>query len=516
MGNHDRSIKVALNARAAVIRNVAGVVVSLATVPVTLRALGTAGYGTFQVLVSLGTLAAATDVGLGMALLTRVGQLAGANQPERIRRAIGGALMVVFLVVALISAAAIVALEFWDIPQFLQVPPPLRHQAANGLAIALIAFFFRMPLSVFSSAHAGLQLGDRLIRWNLAGSFLSSLSMMGAAVITKRIDLAIACQLAFSLLGSIGAARLGCKIAPATVPLFRVDDLALGWSLLRSGFFYYLLQLEVTIISGLDNLVIAKVVGVEAVALYSVAARVITMAFSLVYSVGASFWGGVSNAIGTGDLGWIRSEAARSRQVGALWMAVFAGGFAAVGVPVIALWTGGRLRVDPLLPAALGTYFALLGHTMIDASILNGAEKIRQQLATVGCDAILNLTLSVWLARHVGYVGVALGTLIAYSLCTFIPMQYFSWKMVVGGERPPFWTRDLSAMIGAVVSGFLISRVAVHIRGTLVGVSLGGAASLGLTLLLIRLIVGPRGLEVLVGTFRRGRHGNRAPGTHTA
>src|SRR3954447_26730956 len=125
MGTHDRSIKVALNAHAAVIRNVSSVIVSLTAVPVTLRALGSAGYGTFQVLVSLGTLAATTDVGLGLALLTRVGQLAGANQEERIRRAIGGALMMVSLVVVLVSAGAIFALSFWDIPHFLQVPPAL-------------------------------------------------------------------------------------------------------------------------------------------------------------------------------------------------------------------------------------------------------------------------------------------------------------------------------------------------------------------------------------------------------
>ena len=71
-------------------------IVSLVTVPIVLRALGTEGYGTFQVIASLGNLAAMTDIGLGLALLTRVGQLAGAQEYLRIRhKFIGGALMVI-------------------------------------------------------------------------------------------------------------------------------------------------------------------------------------------------------------------------------------------------------------------------------------------------------------------------------------------------------------------------------------------------------------------------------------
>jgi O-antigen/teichoic acid export membrane protein len=500
----DRSLKVVLNARAAVIRNVAGVVVSLATVPLALRALGTVGYGTFQVLVSLGNLAAMTDVGLGLALLTRVGQLVGAKQHQQIRHTIGGALMVIAIVVALVASLSIAALALIDVPSLLKVPPELRGQAMNGFYVVLAAFAVRMPLSAFTSAHGGFQIGDRVLAWNVSGTLLAPIAMVVAATTTRRLDVAIGAQLAVSLLATIGAVRRGFQIEPSSRPSFTLSDLASGWALLKSGFFYYMLQLEVTIISGLDNLVIAKVIGVEAVAVYSVASRVISLAFSMVYSLGASFWGGVSQAIGHGDIPWIRSEAARLRRVGALWMAVFAGGFAAVGTPVIALWTGNRIQVSPYLLVALGGYFALLGHTMIDASILNGAEKIRQQIVTVGMDAALNLGLSVWLAHRIGYVGVGVGTLAAYTLCTFVPLQYFSWKLVVGGERPPFWTRALTTMVLSVAAGFGISQLLPRVvGGRLPAIIAGGVASLVATLALTRVIAGREGIQTLVRTFRR-------------
>ena len=132
MSGEERSARVASNARAALMRNVAGVLISLGMVPLALRALGTEGYGTFQILVSLGNLAAMSDIGLGLALLTRVGQMAGAQQHEQIRHVVGGALMVISMVVVVTASAALVALRFVDVPAFLKVPPHCTSRPGTG------------------------------------------------------------------------------------------------------------------------------------------------------------------------------------------------------------------------------------------------------------------------------------------------------------------------------------------------------------------------------------------------
>ena len=514
--SEERTLKVARNTRAGIIRTLAGGVVSLAIVPLALRALGTEGYGTLQLLMSLGTLVLMSDIGLGLALFTRVGQLAGAGKPDEIRHTVGGALVVISVVTTLLAACAIAALMIFDVPGFLKTQPALRAQVQHGLYLILAAFVVRMPLSVFSSTHGGLQIGDRLVAWNAGGTLAASVAMVAAAILTGRVDVALGAQVALSLTGAIGAVVLGCRLAPVSRPAFRWSDLTRGWELLRSGVFYYLLQVEETIISGLDNVVIARVISVEAVAVYSVANRIISLAYSLVFALGGSFWGGVSQAIGNGDIPWIRTEAVRLRRLGSLWMAIFSGGFVAVGVPAIALWTGNRLRVDPVLLVALGVYFGFLGHTMIDKSILNGAGRIRQQIVTVGLDAAANLAFSVWLAHRIGYVGVGLGTLIGYSICSLVPLQYFSWKLVTEGPRPPFWTRGLSTMVLSVGGGCVIGWALTHAErlGRLGAVAVGGCASLALTLTLIRILVGREGIGALRASLR-GSRGARPAQTET-
>jgi O-antigen/teichoic acid export membrane protein len=500
----DRSRTVARNARAAIIRTVAAALVSLTVVPLALRGLGTDGYGTFQVLASLASLVTTTDIGLGLALFTRVGQLSGAGQTDQIRTTVGSALVVISLMVLVFGSLAAGALAVVDVPRFLETPPALRDQVQHGLVLILVAFTIRMPLSVLSSAHGGLQISHRLFAWQTGGTLGSSIAMVAAAGLTHRIDAALASQLAVGLIGTIGAARLGCRIAPESLPEFRRADLVVGWRLLRSGFFFYLLQAEEMIIGGLDNVVIAKTIGVDAVAIYSVAYRIISLAYSLVYTLGGSFWAGVAHAVGHGDAAWIRTEGARLRRLGTLWMSVFSAGFVATGVPAIALWTGNRLHVDPPILVALGLYFACLGHVMIDRSILNGAGRIRQQIVAVGLEAVTNLALSIWLAHRIGYPGVAFGTLIANVVCSFVPLQYLSWKLVAGGERPRFWTRSLTTTVLSVACGLAINQLLPHVvSGRFAAVIVGGCASLAATLALTRIIVGRDGIPTLVGAFRR-------------
>jgi O-antigen/teichoic acid export membrane protein len=503
--SEDRSLKVARNARAWMIKNVAGVVVSFATVPLALRALGVEGYGAFQVLMSIANLVAMSDLGLGTALFTRVGRLAGSKRHDEIGQLAGGALMVISAVVLLMGSLSVGTLFVMDVPGFLKTPSRFWGQAQNGLYLILAAFVVRMPLSVFTSVHGGLQLGNRLLGWNMAGAFGSSVAVIVAATLTHRIDVSIGAQLAVSLMFTIGAVRLGFRLEPASKPVFRRRDIASGWELMRTGFFYYLFQVETTVIASLDNIVIAKVVGVEAVALYSVASRIISMAYLMVYAFGGSFWPGVANAMGHGDVSWIRTEAAKLRRLGTLGMAILAGGFTAVGVPVIALWTGNRLQVSPLLLVTLGTYYVLVAHTMIDGSMLSGAEKIRPQIVILGLEAAVNLLLSIGLGYRIGYVGVGLGTLLAHALCSFVPLQYFSWRSVVQGPRPPFWTRALSAATLSVAGGAAVYWAFSHVplTGRLGEIAVGGCSSVVITLVFVRLIVGREGIDAIRNAFRR-------------
>ena len=152
---------------------------------------------------------------------------------------------------------------------------------------------------------------------------------------------------------------------PLPIPLFNRQDLSRSVaSCLKSGFFYYLLQVELMVIGGLDNIVISKIVGVEAFSSRYTASRfkVITLPFSTDLLARRKLLGrSLSGAVGHNDYAWIRTEGARARRLGTLWMALFSGGFAAVGVQAISPF--GRaiasLRVDPLVPSRAGCLFCV-------------------------------------------------------------------------------------------------------------------------------------------------------------
>ncbi len=230
MSGEERSARVASNARAALMRNLAGVLISLGMVPLALRALGTEGYGTFQILVSLGNLAAMSDIGLGLALLTRVGQMAGARQQDQIRHVVGGALMVISMVVAVTATAALVALRIVDVPRFLKVPAALHEQARNGLYVVLAAFVLRMPLVCCLSrartpgcrSAIGWCGGTSAAAWSPRSRWSRRRPSPGAWISRSP------CSWRSASPAPVFAVRLGCRIARTTRPAFQRTGPARG------------------------------------------------------------------------------------------------------------------------------------------------------------------------------------------------------------------------------------------------------------------------------------------------
>lgn len=495
----ERTELTARNAHAALLSNLIGLALGLVSVPLLLFALGTSAFGTLQVLLSLGNVIIVADAGIGLALRTRVGQLAGARQHDLIPRQVGSALAVVTFIALVLGGLGLALLARLDVSALLNTPQTLAGQTERGLAVVLATFVVRMPLSVLHSAHGGMQLQSRLLFWTVGGNVAASMASIGTALLTRRLDLALAIQASMQLAAGFGSAYAGCRLERCTRPAFSGFDARAGWALARAGFVFYLLQVEIFIIGGLDNLVVARVVGVEGVAIYSVAYRLISLAFSMVYSIGASFWNAVAEAFGASDYDWIHEASGRYRRLGTLTMAVLAAGYVAAAGPAITLWTGGRISVDPLLLIALGTYFALLGHTMIDTAILNGTGRVAGQVMTVGVDAAVNLTVSILAARHLGYVGVGLGTLTAYVLCSFVPLQILARRAMPGGWGF-FWTRELTATMACISAGAAIAWATTDVSGPPLAKLLAtGVASLVCSIVLVRLLVGVEGVRALAG-----------------
>jgi hypothetical protein len=104
------------------------------------------------------------------------------------------------------------------------------------------------------------------------------------------------------------------------------------------------------------------------------------------------------------------------------------------GAQIINLWVGSKVAPSFLLLLGLGiwTVIGTAGDAM--AMFLNGLSIIRFQAVCVVVMTCVAVTLKVVLAQSIGLPGIIWGMIIAYLLCSAIPVSILLWRLL-GGSR---------------------------------------------------------------------------------
>ena len=458
-------------------------------------ALGTGGYGTLQALLAFPALLGAADLGLGTAVRTKVGQLAGARQRSEIATVVGDALIVLVVATSCVCVGGAFLVWRFDEVEALNLPVQYAPQIETALIAVLAYFWIRVPVSVFVSAFAGLEILSELTKVTVLGYIVSSLGAILCATFTSRIDFTLVAQLAPNAISSILVVFVGLRKAPDAVPSLTRGALRRGLVLARDGLRYFAIQVSAYFVNGVDSLVVAKLCGANAVAGYAIASRLVAICFSLVHAVGGSFWNGVANALGAGDWQWISMERERIRRNSTLLMGFLMGALIAVSVPVVAIWTGGRVGVSLGVVTALAVWAILYSYVTADTAFLNGIGRIRWLVPIVLAEGGVKLSLSWGLGAYFAQTGVAIATAIATLICQLVPVQKLANGAIRGkGIELPVWSRELVAaalLLGAGYTTLRLISVVFPTQLVLQGIA-STACYMVLALLLARILYGAR------------------------
>lgn len=194
-------------------------------------------------------------------------------------------------------------------------------------------------------------------------------------------------------------------------PEFKFIKFGYVQDLLNLGIRFFILQISVLIIFSTDNMIITQVLGPEYVTPYQITFKlfsIITMAANIVIT---PFWSAYTDAYSRGDYGWILNALIKQIYL-MIPLVICVGLMILYGKPIIYLWMGSKIEVPTLLVFLMGVYTIILVWNNIFSYLFNGIGKIRISLIISIFCAIINIPLSVYLARHMGVSGVILGTII--------------------------------------------------------------------------------------------------------
>ncbi len=408
---------------AAVVARGVGTVVGLAMVPLTLRYLGAECYGIWVTISTLLAFLSFTDFGIANSLSNALGRAYGGGQPEVAARYVSSAFFLFCLIaVAVIAAATIfapqLAASFFPNLQSAQA----RAETEPALLLALIIFALNIPLLITNkvlAAHHEIALSHL---WAIGGTLLNLVAIL--VVIHTRGGLI------WLVLGSSGlglTSNLACAIwlfgrrRTSLRPRLAGLDRAVVKDLLSSGWKFLVIGAVWMVNSETDNLVIARYLGAAQVTPYAVTFATFASATLLQTLAYPSLWPAYSEAFAQKDFAWMRRTFRSHMKLSFISAFLIVGFLIAFGRPIIRFWAG-EAAVPPFATIIwMGIWNLMLATLYVASCLLNATGHLKGMAISGTITAILNIGLSIPLAKIYGISGVIAGTVIAFGLAHYIP-----------------------------------------------------------------------------------------------
>lgn len=376
---------------------------------------------------SLIVLLSFADLGIGYGLLNRVtrslarGAIASARIEISSATTLLGALA---LGLAVVFAVSFPYVSWQDV---LAVRSPTAAAEAGPAVAAFTAtFLLGIPLSVATQVRVARQEGY-VTHVALATGSLASLGALILVILWGGGVPALVVAMAAPPLAAtaINAAVLFTSNAPELRPALRHTSSEVGLALIRSGFLFLVLQMSIVVAFATDRLLIAHLVGPEAVSEYGVTQTLFSVPIGIAAIAVTPLWPAYGEAITRGDIAWVRSSLRRSLKIAIGITLPSAVALVAFGSTIIDLWVGDAVAPSIALLLGFGIWIVQgsVGHSA--AIFLNGADEIRAQAIAALVMATTNIALSIWLIRQLGVAGAIWGTVITYGLFVLVPMAIY-------------------------------------------------------------------------------------------
>jgi O-antigen/teichoic acid export membrane protein len=423
----NRYQRAALTSLTAIIARAINFASLLLTVPLTVRYLGTERYAIWATVSSFLAMATFADFGMGNGLLNAVVETYGRDDEPAARKYISSACVALSAVgaVALVTFALTYSRMPWS--RLLNIHSgSAAATVAPTAAVMVVCFALALPLGIVQRVQIGLQQGWQSNLWSTMGTLMGLLGIVACVLLHA--------DLPFLVLAASGGPVLALLLnfidffgrsSPQLRPRLDLVSGSSARGILQSGMLFFVLQAAMSIGMQSDNVVVARVLGLERVTDYAIPARLFAIVPGITAMLVSPLWPAYGEAFARGDARWIvrtlRSSLLLTVPVLLLSNAVLV----VFGRTIIGWWAGPQIQPDFKLLLGLALSSLLLGTCATIAVFLNGINRIRFSAMIAAVMAVVNISLSILLTHRIGPAGVAYGTALSYLFCVIVPYTIY-------------------------------------------------------------------------------------------
>jgi O-antigen/teichoic acid export membrane protein len=391
------------------------IVTGILLMPFTMHHLGKSEYGLWMLVASMTAYFQLLDLGYGNGLVRQVTQ-ADARGDEDEMNGVLSTFLVVYAAIGLVALAGVALLVTFVVPRFPNLSSEQVATARVVLAILGVRVAVGFPMSVFGAVTTARQ------RFALTGSIAIAVALLQAgatyAVLSAGHGLiALVASTTSIALASYAAYAVAAR---ATFPGLRLSPRRFERRMVRevTSFSLYLFMISIAIQLGtnIDALIVGAALGTSAVAVYMVAMKIAQYQWQLCGQFSSLMFPVVVRFHADGDQTALKTTLLEGTRVAVALVSGLTVCLLIYGPRIVDIWMGPGFEgsAAPLYTLTLlGVVIVAQGPT---GNILLGAGRHRLVAWVAIVDVLLNLILSLFLVKHIGLVGVALGTAIPYII----------------------------------------------------------------------------------------------------
>ncbi len=402
------------------IKTVVVAVVGVISVPLTLKYFGTEKYGVWNVINSFIVFLNMTNLGLNAAASILINKNSNFLSKIEILKKSLNLICVLLPLILLILLVGNYFFQEWI--EFIIAPSTLENEAKLSSIIMIVFCVVMLPFSLVTSALNGFQKNYIENFFGIISSVFSLLSIL--LIIYLRKDLI---WLAFAV--SLSSLALNVvKTLYFKFFILRKLDIESYTSesnnrdtsykiIFDTGISCMFGAIASMVVLNTDNIVIAKFMGIEYVAPFSVTYRLYTIIFSLIYIFNSSIVPLIGRNINNKE--YIKKIYDKTFFAVTILGGLFWIGTLAFGKTLIYLWVGKEGYAGMGVLLFLGAYSYVFSIVNLNYIMINTFNHLKGVVFVTWLEGGLNLVLSAFLCKYHGLAGIALGTFLGTLISPF-------------------------------------------------------------------------------------------------
>lgn len=414
--------------KGSVLYKIGAILATFLAMPIMIRYLGAERFGIWSTMLTLVTWVMLFDLGIGNGLKNKISENLAKNEEKEVFLYISTSYIVIGAVALVSFCAFFVASFYIPWPAVFNTKVVSTEDLRVSVIVLAIFIFSNFFLSLVNQIYHGLQKSSFV---TLGQFFSNGIALALVYLLRLYYDasiLGMVLAYGFSLvISNVALSLLIFKSNLNLRPSLKGFDTKKIKSLLSLGVKFFAIQIAVLVIFMTDRIIITQLLGPEQVTPYDVIFKLFSV-FTILHGIILTpLWPAYSNAYMKNDFDWIESTLKIQ-----IKLAVVLWGGAAIlslaGPFIVKIWIGDDFFVNKSLYYLFFAFIVVSVWSNVFAYFVNAINRINVQLCTAIVAAIINIPMSIFFVKYLGFglEGIVLATTLSLTVFALVgPIQVF-------------------------------------------------------------------------------------------